>query len=244
MQRTLITDKQECYAGELVPFWLIYHQTNFKGELIMIGKIEINKLIMELTDISKIYFEYDAAKKEAVETYRDRTMEERLEQCKADARAKANRHSIAADGVLDSMIEEVKKGNEYNSTDPAISNAILALSKPGISDNTVLEVILAFKGNVTALELIKGGADESYKGLFDPYLFDNVKALEDIKNMFSQFGYEDIENYPNIVSSIREKLTEFITKQQIDAEIYSETLEKMRMRTIGMMMGLDPKSYE
>lgn len=244
MQHTLITDKQECYAGELVPFWLIYHHTNFKGELIMIGKIEINKLIMELTEISKIFFEYDAAKKKTVEQYRGKAMEEGLAFNKAEARGKIKPHLAVAEKQIGDMIEEVKKGNKYNSDDPAISNAITALSKSGISRSTVEEVINSFKGNVTALELIRSGVDESYKSLFDEYVFDNVAALEKINNDFMTLDYEEIENYPSIVSKIREELMEFVNKQGIDAETFSQVLEDMRVRNIGMLMGLDPSSYE
>lgn len=201
---------------------------------------EINTIINSLIAVSEKFFNYDDAKKKALENYRGKALEQRLNAIALDLKGATNNYVVSMDRATRRMIDEVKAGNHYDINDPAVANAAALLANNGISVDAAAEVIKSFAGNITALELIKAAAAEEYQPLFTRWIFSNVASLEKIQATINSLPAATPENYPAIVSQIREKLVEFATHQGIDLDTphMAEQLEAMRMRNIARLAGL------
>lgn len=201
---------------------------------------EINTIINSLIAVSEKFFKYDDEKKKALEDYRGKALEQRLNAAALDLKAATKNYVISMDRAASRMIDETATGNHYDINDSAVANAAALLSNKGISIDAATDVIAAFRGNMTALELIKAAAAEEYQGIFDFWIFDNLGCLKKIQAIVNSLPDTIPENYPGVVSSIREKLVDFATHQGIDLDTphMAEQLREMRDRNIAHLAGL------
>ena len=203
---------------------------------------EINTIVTALTGVSEKYFDYEKEKKRIVADYRGYALEQSLKDIELKMSEATKLDVTIMDRAVARMIEEAKAGNHYDINDSAVANAAALLSNGGIKIEVAIDVIKAFAGNITALELIKGSAHEMYRTLFNDFIFDNVGSLEYIQFRINSLTYESADNYPSIVSQIRERLVDFATRQGIDVNVSAGALEEMRMKNICGLMGVDYES--
>lgn len=202
---------------------------------------EINTIINALIAVSDKFFNYDEAKKKALEDYRGNALEQRLNAVALDLKGATKNYVISMDRATRRMIDEAKAGNAYDINDASVGQAAALLANKGIAVDAAAEVIKSFAGNITALELIKGAAHEDYKPLFDRWIFDNVGSLERIQATINSLPDATPENYPSTVSAIRKKLVEFAAHQGIDLDTphMAEQLREMRERNIARLAGVE-----
>lgn len=205
----------------------------------MTFKTEINTIINALISVSEKFTSYDAARKNAVLNLRGKMLEDEMATLERDLKGATKFYVTSMTAAVDHMIEEAKAGNHYDINDPAVANAAALLANNGMPFDAAEAIIKGFTGNITALEIIKSASAEEYKGLFDYWTFDNVAALEKLNSTINTLNYENGQNFPGIVSTIREKVEEFARRQGVDIGTSSEKLEEMRVRNITNLMGLD-----
>ena len=204
----------------------------------MITRIELDRIVSELDQISKIYFDYEADKKYALDAYRMGALESAIKDAEARARASV---SVCVNSIymnIDKLIAAVEKENDYDISSNAVADAARLLSAPGVSPEAAENVISKFRGNQVALSLLHASASEDIKPFIDCWMFDNVGELTRIKFLANELTYESMGNYPGIVSQIRETIWKFAELQGIEMGSLSDTLEEMKMRNIVGMMGL------
>ena len=200
--------------------------------------VEINKIVNALITVSEKYFTFEERKKKALEDYRGKALEQNLDTAEGLLKTETKGYVSSMSAAVDRMTEEVKSGNHYDINDSAVANAAALLSNNGMSMDAAEAIIKGFAGNATVLEIIKAASAEEYRPLFKRWCFDNVGALDEIKAAIGKLVYERGENYPAIVSQIREKLTAFAYHQGIDLGKSADQLEEMRMRNIANLAGL------
>ena len=200
--------------------------------------VEINKIVNALITVSEKYFTFEDRKKKALEDYRGAALEQNLSTAEGLLKTETKGYVSSMSAAVDRMTEEVKSGNHYDINDSAVANAAALLSNNGMSMDAAEAIIKGFAGNVTVLEIIKAASAEEYSPLFKRWCFYNVGALDEIKAAIGKLVYERGENYPAIVSQIREKLTAFAYHQGIDLGKSADQLEEMRMRNIANLAGL------
>lgn len=204
----------------------------------------IQEIVTNLVEVSNKYFEYEEAKKNILSTYRGTVLDNELSKLQDETIKAATVRAHAMTKAAEKIHDAVGEGNAYDVNDDAVSNAAMLLSKPDVSSDAVVAVLEGFKGNQIALKLIKGSAHETYQDIIDRFIFDNIKAVDDIMKVINELEYEKPENYPSIVSMIRSGLIDFASHQGIDVTTSQEVLEDMRTRNIAGMMGLKPEQYE
>lgn len=199
----------------------------------------IKTIIEGLERISDNYFLFEKEKKDIVTDFRGKAMEAELADAETRTRSAVTMIVNRMQSELDKLTKETEEGNNY-ADDAAIAATAQLLSKSGVSIEAAQKVIERFAGNQVALELLWASASDEIKPLFASYRFDNVGKLRNIRASVDSLNWESISNYPSIVSNIREGIQEFSRRQGIDLGPLSDTLQRMRMRNITLLMGLDP----
>lgn len=201
---------------------------------------EINQIIGSLIEISEKFFSYDERRKQTIADMRGKALEEEIAALEAGLKGSTKNYVIGMRAAVYHMIEAVKAGNHYDVNDSTISNAAALLKNPGMAFDAAEAIIKGFAGNVTALQILEAAAAEEYKPLFNRWVFDNVAALESMNKTIEKLTYEEGQNFPAIVSEIREQLVAFADHQGIDLNTphMAEQLREMRMRNIARLAGL------
>lgn len=210
----------------------------------MITRIELDKIAVALDHISKIYFDYEAEKKAALNTYRMGALESAIKDAEGKARASVSAYVNSIHANIDKLIAAVEKDNDYDISSNAVADAARLLSAPGVSAKAAEKVISKFRGNQVALSLLHASASEDVKPLITPWMFDNVGELTKIKHLADELSYDSMGNYPSIVSAIRDKVWKFAELQGVEMGSLSDALEEMKMRNICSLMGLDYDSVK
>lgn len=205
----------------------------------MVTRIELDNIAVELGHISKIYFDYEAEKKAALNTYKMGALESAIKEAEEKARASV---SVCVNSIyvnIDKLIAAVENNNDYDISSNAVADAARLLSAPGVSARAAEKVISKFKGNQVALSLLHASASEDVKPLITPWMFDNVGELTKIKHLADELSYNSMGSYPSIVSAIRDTVWKFAELQGVEMGSLSDALEEMKMRNICGLMGVD-----
>ena len=205
----------------------------------MTFKTEINTIVSGLVAISDKFFQYEAGKKKALSDLRGNTLEEEMAMLDLDLKNTTSKYVASMTAAVNRMIEEVKAGNHYDINDPAVANAAMLLSNPGMDFDAAEAIIKGFAGNETVLRIIQAAAADEYQDLFRTWAFDNVGALESINSTINNLTYQSAGSFPSIISEVREKLTDFARRQNLDISTASDKLDEMRIKNICGLMGID-----
>lgn len=213
---------------------------------------EINIIISNLDTVCKAYLDYDKKKYIAVRDLRDKAMNDRLAEIVGETRRAAALAIASMERILDNMITEVEKNNDYDPSSSAVADAarLLSVDTPDfVTCDAVEKIIEKFRGNQVALRLIYASATDSNKAIIRPWIFDNVAALRDIRKRIVSLEHDPVENYTACIGDIRCQLQEFARRQGIDTVKLTDAIEELRFRNIYAIMGLDyaknhPEDYK
>lgn len=204
-----------------------------------INKSEIGTIIHGLEKVSDAYLDYEKRKKEIVETYRGKAVENELYVADQHTRAAIYNPISSMLTAFDSLIEQTEKGNDYDPTSSAVADAARLLSVKGVSLEAAENVARKFLGNSVALSLLHASAHESYQGIIESMMFDSIGVLNKAKAQVDALRHESIASFPSIVSSIRETMQDYAKYQGIDLGSLADSIEQLRMRNIVSLMGLN-----
>ena len=200
----------------------------------------ISLIIDYLFNVSDAYRTYQTEKKDILNTYRDRALSDELESAEAKAKKDIESAVRGIQSTADSLLMATHNGNSYDASSDAVFNAAQLLSVKGVSREAVKSVVSQFVGNQVALNLIHASADPEYYDMIEPWMFDSIGTLERIKNIAGALQYESIENYPSLVSQIREAVQSYGVHQGIEFGVLNDRIESLRMQNVINLMGLDP----
>lgn len=202
---------------------------------------EIHTIINALIDVTEKFFKYDERRKKVLADMRGKALEEAIAAGERDLKAATQNNVLGMRACVRRMIEEVKDGNRYDVNDDTINNAAELLKNKGMSQDAASAIIREFSGRQVALQILKAASAEEYRGLFDYFIFDPLASLEKINSTIDQLTYDNGQNFPGLVSSIREMLITFADRMGImlNTPYKAEQLEEMRMRNIVGLMGLN-----
>lgn len=208
----------------------------------MTNKVEsnLNSIINNLGQVSDIYFEYDAAKRKAVNDLRDQALTDAVKAAETKARNAVAFNVKQMTNSVDIIITETDYNNQFDpEASDALANAAKLIAIPGLSISTAESLVRPFIGSQTALQILSAAASKDVKGVVDAWLFDSIGCLNGIKSAINMLLYESLSNYPSIVSSIRESVWGYASHQGIDLGGMGEKLEEMKQRNICALMGID-----
>lgn len=198
-------------------------------------KSGISTIMNGLTNTSQIYFKYEQEKKEALDKFRGSAMTDEIEAAASRARSSVLRQQSMMQKAFDDIIAETEAGNDY---DPAVAGAAQLLSVNGVSPAAAANVISKFKGNQVCLSLLLASAADAYKDEILKWVFDSIRVLKNAKIAVERLSFENLENYPNIITQIREAVQNYASHQGVELGDLSEALEEMKIRNIIGLMGL------
>lgn len=206
--------------------------------------LDVSNIIFDLKGIIDQCVEYDLKKKEVLDTYRNHAAETELSRITEDTRAACRKHVDDIQRSLDSLLEAVETGNDYDINSDSVSNAAKLLSVKGVSMTAAETVIRKFVGNQVSLSLIHASADNDYKGLIEHWMFDNVGELTRLRAKTELFSYESIENYPGICSDIRQTVEKFARIQGIDMSLVNSSIEELKINIVCLLTGFNPSIFK
>ena len=201
--------------------------------------LHISSVLSSLLKVVNIYNEYKSEKKTALDTYRLTALDDALRSAENGARAAVDKEARYMGEILDKLMIETKARNNDLSNLFEANNTAQLLAAPEVDYDSVQTVIAPFIGCQPMLRLIAGNASEEGKAAIDPWIFDNVGAIEKIKSDVNRMTYESVENLPSFVGDIRLSLQNYATKMGIDINRFSDLISEIRLKAVVGLMGLD-----
>ena len=204
-------------------------------------KNSISNVMTYLKDITELQIAYDEKKRQAVNDYRGRMLEDALSSAEAETKTAVDRVVAKMQASLDSLMRETVAANGYDVTSSAVADAAKLLSAPDVNFRTAEAVIKPFIGNQTALNLISANAkSDEVKAAVDVWLFDNTGLIADLKKKANSMSWEPVENYPTVISDIRTGLQKYARLMGVDISDIEATISELKIKNIMHMMGISP----
>lgn len=204
-------------------------------------KNAISNVMTYLKDITELQIAYDKEKRQAVNDYRGRKLEETLAAAQSEAKASADRVAAKIQSSLDSLMRETIAANGYDVASSSVADAVRLLSSPDVNFRTAEAVVKEFIGNQTALNLILVNAKSvEVKAAVEPWVFDNTGLIAELKKQASSLTWEPVENYPTVISGIRTGLQKYAHLMGVDISDLEDTISDFKLKNITYLMGLDP----
>ena len=204
-------------------------------------KNSISNVMTYLKDITELQIAYDEKKRQAVNDYRGRMLEDALSLAEAETKNAVDRVVAKMQASFDSLMRETVAANGYDVTSSAVADAAKLLSAPDVNFRTAEAVIKPFIGNQTALNLISANAkSDEVKAAVDAWLFDNTGLIADLKKKANSMSWEPVENYPTVISDIRTGLQKYARLMGVDISDIEATISELKIKNIMHMMGISP----
>ena len=204
-------------------------------------KNSISNVLTYLRNITDLQNSYDEKKRQALNDYRGHMLEDALAIAQAEVKAAADREAAKIQSSLDSLMRETVAANGYDVTSSSVADAARLLSAPDVNFRTAEAVVKEFIGNQTALNLILANAkSEEVKAAVDPWVFDNIGLIEELKKKASSLTWEPAENYPTVISDIRTGLQKYAQLMGVDISDLEATISDLKVKNIMHIMGISP----
>ena len=201
--------------------------------------LHISSVLSSLLKVINTYNEYQTEKKAALDTYRLTALDDALRAAENGARAAVDKEAQYMQECLDKLMVETKaRNNDLTELSEANHTAQL-LAASEVDYESVQTVIKPFIGCQPMLRLIAGNASEEGKAMVSGWIFDNIGAVEEIKNNVERMTYESVENLPNYIGVIRLGIQNFAAKMGVDISRFNDLISEIRRKNITALMGFN-----